>query len=416
MGRRIGSKYRSWLPQAACLVLLAASAVPANAQHIKDGAWVGIIIHLTGRGMEAEYQVSNADGKLAISMRVDNYGPFEFKNLRTTPDSLKFTWEPSFELACSLARLDDDIYQGACMDPWGGFGGIVFAPPGTDVSSIELHNETIESIAGWTPPPPPDSLPPLGDDYPLGTRIEVQGRTMNYVVAGEGAVTVVLEAGLGDNLSTWEQVQRLLSRDVRVFAYDRAGIGYSEVSDGARTPEQVAVELRGLLREAGIAPPYVLVAHAEGALFARRFSSLYKDAVQGMVLVDPHFETQIATWRALDADSWDLYWSRRKAFSGSMPGAWREEFGAYAAVLEAGSLHGSADEPNVPLTVFTAGEVSESPRWIGEEQVGREAWAQLHADWTEAAGGRHIVVETSGPALHQEYPVRVYQAILELLQ
>ncbi len=398
------------------LVLLAADAAPASAQHLKDGDWVGRIIHLTGRSMEVHYQVRTRADSLRITMVVEDFGPFEFSKIRATRDSLRFTWEPSFELACSLARLDDGMYQGACMDPWGGFGGIVMAPPGTDIDAIALHDETIESIAGWTEPPSGDTLPSLGDTYPLGQVVTVLGRKANLVAQGEGPVTVVLEAGLGDNLASWEQLHRLLVRHTRVVAYDRAGFGHSESSDAARTPEQVAVELRGLLREARVPPPYVLVAHAEGALYARRFAALYGDAVRALVLVDPHLETLADMWRALDDPSWQRYWEQRKAFYLHLPQPLRAEFAAYARIIDSGKMTGTDAPLELPVTVLTAARASQAPQWVGEAAKGRQAWERLHADWAEAVGAAHIVVNNSGTYIHQEQPVRVLQAILARIQ
>ena len=240
----------------------------------------------------------------------------------------------------------------------------------------------------------------------------MHGRKANLVDVGEeGSVTVVLEAGLGDNLSSWERLQKLLMQHVRVLSYDRAGLGYSEASDAVRTPEQIAVELRGLLREAGIAPPYVLVAHAEGALYVRRFAALYGETVKALVLVDPHLETLADTWRALDSASWNEYWDRRKAFQQHLPQAVQAEFAAYSKIIDAGKLVGADVPPDLSVTVLTAGRVSGLPRWAGESAKGREAWARLHAGWTRRAGGTHIVVKKSGTYIHQEQSVRVLQAI-----
>ncbi len=391
-------------------------AASSPAQHLEDGAWVGRIIHLTGRSMDVVYQVrGGAEGPI-ITMEVDGYGPFEFKNIRSTSDSLRFTWEPSFELACSLARLEGGEFQGACMDPWGGFGGIVMAPPGSNVGAIAIHDETIESIAGWTEPPKGDTLPDLGSTYPFGRQVMVHGREVNLVEAGDGPVTVVLEAGLGDNLSSFERLHQLLALDVRVVAYDRAGLGFSEASAAPRSLEQVATELRGMLREAGIAPPYVLVAHAEGALYAQRFAALYQDAVVGMVLVDPHLETFATTWRALDAESLEHYWEGRKALHQHMPSAVQAEFAGYVDVIEKGHLDGSDRLLSLPVTVLTAGRISEQPRWVGESATGREAWVEAHAAWVRRIDGNHIVVPGSGSYIHQEQPVRVMQAIHALLR
>jgi pimeloyl-ACP methyl ester carboxylesterase len=80
---------------------------------------------------------------------------------------------------------------------------------------------------------------------------------------------------------------------MRVVVYDRAGIGWSDPAGrGWGTCDDRAEELRGLLDAAGIEPPYVLLAHSMGGIFARRFAVRYPDAVAGMVLVDSSHENQ----------------------------------------------------------------------------------------------------------------------------
>ncbi len=48
----------------------------------------------------------------------------------------------------------------------------------------------------------------------------------------------------------------------------------------------IAGELHGLLRAAGIAPPYVIVGHSMGGYDVRVYASLYRNEIAGMVLVD----------------------------------------------------------------------------------------------------------------------------------
>jgi len=55
----------------------------------------------------------------------------------------------------------------------------------------------------------------------------------------------------------------------------------------------MAEELHTLLANAGIQPPYVLVAHSLGGHNVRMFADLYPDEVTGMVLVDSGHEDQL---------------------------------------------------------------------------------------------------------------------------
>ena len=92
------------------------------------------------------------------------------------------------------------------------------------------------------------------------------GRTVEHALAGQGAPVVVFENGLGANLDWWAKVWPEVARDTTVLAYNRAGYGKSEASSEARDGAHIVEELRALLRERGLAPPYILVGHSLGGL------------------------------------------------------------------------------------------------------------------------------------------------------
>ncbi len=119
-----------------------------------------------------------------------------------------------------------------------------------------------------------------------GRRVEVGGFRMHLNCTGQGDPTVVLESGLGDSYVSWRKVQPQIAKFVHVCSYDRAGLGFSDASPRPRTSRVIAEELHALLQGAGIAPPYVLVGHSMGGFDVRLFTSLYRDEVAGMVLVD----------------------------------------------------------------------------------------------------------------------------------
>jgi pimeloyl-ACP methyl ester carboxylesterase len=154
---------------------------------------------------------------------------------------------------------------------------------------------------------------------PHGTLHSVSGRQMHMVCAGEGSPAVILEAGGAAESRWWYHVQNLLAQHTRVCAYDRAGHGWSDAATGARDGVTIARELRLLLEEADVAPPYVAVGHSFGAVWARIFAAQYPTEVVGLVLVDStllipsNFATQVEfdQWRtsldALKAVEWGLY-------------------------------------------------------------------------------------------------------------
>jgi pimeloyl-ACP methyl ester carboxylesterase len=119
-----------------------------------------------------------------------------------------------------------------------------------------------------------------------GRLFDVGGYRMHIHCAGEGSPTVILESGLGDTYISWRKVQPQVAKITRVCSYDRAGIGYSESGSQPRTSKVMAAELHSLLQAADVAPPYVLVGHSMGGYNVRLYSSLYRNQVAGIVLVD----------------------------------------------------------------------------------------------------------------------------------
>ena len=59
--------------------------------------------------------------------------------------------------------------------------------------------------------------------------------------------------------------RRLLARETRVCAYDRAGRGWSDSASAAQDGMAVATDLHTLLERAHVPGPFVLVGHSSGA-------------------------------------------------------------------------------------------------------------------------------------------------------
>jgi pimeloyl-ACP methyl ester carboxylesterase len=122
---------------------------------------------------------------------------------------------------------------------------------------------------------------------PPGRLVDIGGFKLHLDCTGEGATTVLLESGLGDDRLVWYKVQPMISKLTRVCSYDRAGLGFSD-PDPERPPDSrtIAQNLHVLLANAGVAPPYVMVGHSLGGIHVRVYQSLYPNEVVGLVLVD----------------------------------------------------------------------------------------------------------------------------------
>jgi pimeloyl-ACP methyl ester carboxylesterase len=103
---------------------------------------------------------------------------------------------------------------------------------------------------------------------------------------GQGSPTVILDAGSGLFSAQWVRVQREVSSATRVCAYDRAGMGWSEMGPEPRDAKQITGELHALLTKAGIEGPYVLVGHSFGGMYMQTYAARYPEEVAGVALVD----------------------------------------------------------------------------------------------------------------------------------
>ncbi len=402
--------------QVPLIVVISASIVfGVRSQTIQEGEWFGAIMHSNGAYMNVNYKVRSIGDSLQIAIEAGSRGSFHFRKIRVTSDTLFFVWDDPFNLSCMLSFLPDGVYQGVCQNPLGDIGGIIMVPPGTDRKTLTLDQSIFRSIAGMDYADSETEEWLLGESYPKGRMIELDGTAINYVDAGDGPAAVVLIAGLGENLSSWELLQQRLARNFRVIAYDRPGLGLSEESALPRTPLQMAMELHGLLERIDAPFPCLLVAHAEGSLIVRQFADMYAEKVRGLVLIHPHHEEQGKLWETLDAEAWHSYWSRMKNFQSALPGGMGQEFGVYASIID-GELDAELSEtPSVPTVVLTASRTSEFPTWLADSRKGQRAWREFHASWVEnMPSGTHMVLE-SGHLIHQEYPGRVEEVIHALL-
>ncbi|WAC15377.1 alpha/beta fold hydrolase [Dyadobacter pollutisoli] len=102
-----------------------------------------------------------------------------------------------------------------------------------------------------------------------------------------GSPVLIFENGMGMGSGNWNTVFDELSKVAPVVAYDRQNIEKSGKIYQLPTPRRVADNLKGILGELKIAPPYVLVGHSMGGVYIRAFAGYYPDDVAGLVFVDP---------------------------------------------------------------------------------------------------------------------------------
>ena len=114
---------------------------------------------------------------------------------------------------------------------------------------------------------------------------------MHVLERGSGSLSVIFEAGVGGNSLDWMSVMSALPDGLRLIAYDRSGLGWSDTSTTPRAPGGIVDELEQLLGIIEADPPYLLVGHSQGCRYVRLFAARHPASVTGLVLVDGFHET-----------------------------------------------------------------------------------------------------------------------------
>lgn len=128
-----------------------------------------------------------------------------------------------------------------------------------------------------------------GKKYPpVGSMVEVNNHKIHVFSKGEGKKTVVFSPGWGVACpyADFYPLMNEVSKYAKTVIYDRPGYGWSEVTDASRDIDEIAKEMHEALVKSGAKPPYILVGHSLGCLEVLRYTQMYHDEVDGVVLID----------------------------------------------------------------------------------------------------------------------------------
>ncbi|MFB9329981.1 alpha/beta fold hydrolase [Paenibacillus aurantiacus] len=124
--------------------------------------------------------------------------------------------------------------------------------------------------------------------------IQTRVGAMEYALSGEGSPAVILINGGSGPIEGWMRTYHAIAEQTRTLAYNRLGVGSSAKPSSPQDGRVIVSTLRDLLQRLRLEPPYVLVGHSLGGLYANLFARMHPDEVVGVVLLEASHPEDLA--------------------------------------------------------------------------------------------------------------------------
>ncbi|WP_194841559.1 alpha/beta fold hydrolase [Sporosarcina obsidiansis] len=123
---------------------------------------------------------------------------------------------------------------------------------------------------------------------PNGMLTEVNDYQMHVYSEGTGNDTLVFLSGSGTSspVLDFKSLYTLLSDTYQIAVVERAGYGFSEVSDSERDLDTMLSETRKALFQSGVKGPFILVPHSMSGIEALHWAQTYPEEVKAIIGLD----------------------------------------------------------------------------------------------------------------------------------
>ncbi|MBT2618053.1 MULTISPECIES: alpha/beta fold hydrolase [unclassified Bacillus (in: firmicutes)] len=117
-------------------------------------------------------------------------------------------------------------------------------------------------------------------------KVETPKGTLQYNISGKGKPNIVLINGGSGPMEGWMKILPVISESASVFSYNRLGVAGSDKPKENQDGISIVTTLREALTIVGFEPPYLVVGHSLGGLYANLFARLYPNEVAGIVFLE----------------------------------------------------------------------------------------------------------------------------------
>ncbi|GBU27795.1 hypothetical protein R84B8_01336 [Treponema sp. R8-4-B8] len=124
-----------------------------------------------------------------------------------------------------------------------------------------------------------------------GKMITVNNHKLHIYTEGKGNPNLIFLSGSGtySPMYDFKTLYSKMSDEYSITVIEKAGYGFSDITNISRDIDTLLYESRMALKEANINPPYILFPHSMSALEALYWVQCYPDEIKAIIGIDPAF-------------------------------------------------------------------------------------------------------------------------------
>lgn len=131
--------------------------------------------------------------------------------------------------------------------------------------------------------------------------VHANGLDIHYRITGDGAESVLLVNGVGDDLEGWAmQVGPLVAAGLRVITFDNRGVGRTSLPPGPYSSGEMAADTKALADALGLTG-FHLVGVSMGGAIAQEYALSHPEDLRTVVLANTYAKPDAYTRAAFDA-------------------------------------------------------------------------------------------------------------------
>ncbi|WP_139492427.1 alpha/beta fold hydrolase [Brevibacillus dissolubilis] len=239
--------------------------------------------------------------------------------------------------------------------------------------------------------------------------METSKGKLQYHISRNGKPHIVLINGGSGPMEGWMRILPDISKSSSVFAYNRFGVTGSDKPKESQDGMTIVETLREALSIAGFEPPYLLVGHSLGGLYANLYARLYPDETAGVIFLEASHPQDLT----LDQYQGPIIKGLNKLLSMFDSLSPHKRFDEVHFVKRtADTIHQYNHFPQVPVYVITGGKEN---RMMPEEARRKRRENQLEF-LLLSQNSRHVVAEKSGHFPQLTEPQVVVDTILDCVE